>query len=164
MLFRFKWLKRGTPDFCVEYRDRLYFFMSASTMEKFLRQPQKYINISIPSKLPAKAQPRPVSHLTTKFIIRNFNFQSLDSNEEARFLRICLKNQCPMESLVFCKKYAYSTDICIKYMIMITLVCTCYILKILIQRAISTKICLALGFWSPGSTNNFTPGIDSTHH
>ena len=58
---RFNWLKTGSPDFSVEYKDQLYFFISENNMEKFMKKPQKYVNIPMPAKLPTKSQPKPVS-------------------------------------------------------------------------------------------------------
>ncbi|KAJ1557287.1 adenylate kinase, partial [Nowakowskiella sp. JEL0078] len=53
----------GKIEFLVEYNDELYIMESNNKLEKFMRTPEKYVNLTLPKKLPPKLCPIPVLSL-----------------------------------------------------------------------------------------------------
>ena len=60
---RYEYIIPGDKELVVEYRDKLYNFVSEDKLQKFLRLPESYWNLKLPKKLPPVRQPLPVSTL-----------------------------------------------------------------------------------------------------
>ncbi|XP_075253347.1 adenylate kinase 9-like [Convolutriloba macropyga] len=61
---RYEAIIPGDADnYVVEYRKKLFCFSSEKNLEKFLRLPEKYWNLTLPHKLPPKKQPLSVTGL-----------------------------------------------------------------------------------------------------
>ncbi|KAM4771030.1 adenylate kinase 9 [Rhinophrynus dorsalis] len=54
---RYEALVPGHIEKAVEYRDKIYIFENEEKLQKFMRLPEKYWNLKLPSKLPPKMEP-----------------------------------------------------------------------------------------------------------
>jgi len=57
LFFRFEGLVEGNPDYVVQYRDGLFHFKNEKNLEAFMKTPESFFKLQLPSKLPPKKAP-----------------------------------------------------------------------------------------------------------
>ncbi|XP_061609994.1 adenylate kinase 9 [Phyllopteryx taeniolatus] len=62
---RYEALVRGSAEYAVEYRERLYTCETKQKQYKFLSAPQRYWDLKLPSKVPPLCEPNPLTSLPT---------------------------------------------------------------------------------------------------
>jgi len=55
--FRYESIQPGETTFLVEYKKKIFSFLTEECQVKFLRSPEKYSNLKLPKKLPPKKEP-----------------------------------------------------------------------------------------------------------
>ncbi|XP_072219011.1 adenylate kinase 9 [Leuresthes tenuis] len=62
---RYEALVRGKMEYAVEYRERIYIFETKQKQDMFLRTPETYWDLKLPSKVPPLCEPVPLTSLPT---------------------------------------------------------------------------------------------------